>query len=209
MQSGGMTVLEPRTRIQRKNHDAILEAALEVFSKSGFSASTLDKIAAHAGMSKPNLLYYFSSKEAVFQTLMQSLLSIWLAPLKAIDPGAQHPVEELLTYVRRKLQMSAEMPRQSRLFAHEILDGAPRVSSSLSADLKPLVDEKAKLISQWVSQGRLAEVNPHHLIFSIWSLTQHYADFDVQIRAVLGDGHDPIAEAEVHLVEMFRRMLTP
>lgn len=204
-----MSILEPRTRIQRKNHDAILEAALGVFAEAGFAAATLDRIAAAAGMSKPNLLYYFSSKEAVFQTLMRSLLTTWLAPMEAIDAQAADPVEELLTYVRRKLQMSAEMPAQSRLFAHEILDGAPRIAPSLSAELKTLVDDKAQIIAAWVTQGRLAPVDPHHLIFSIWSLTQHYADFDVQVRAVLGAGRDPFAEADAHLETLFRRMLTP
>ena len=47
----------------------------------------------------------------------------------------------------------------------------------------------------------------YHLIFSIWALTQHYADFEVQVRAVLGPGHDPFAEAEIYLENMFRRML--
>ncbi|MGN6765044.1 MAG: TetR family transcriptional regulator C-terminal domain-containing protein, partial [Rhizobiaceae bacterium] len=38
--------------------------------------------------------------------------------------------------------------------------------------------------------GKIATTDPRHLIFSIWATTQHYADFDVQVRAVLGSGHD-------------------
>ena len=53
----------------------------------------------------------------------------------------------------------------------------------------------------------LARVPPHHLIFSIWALTQHYADFDVQVRSVLGDGHDPFAEAGEFLQTLFDRLL--
>ena len=204
-----MSILEPRTRIQRRNHDALLEAALEVFSRYGFTAATLDRIATAAGMSKPNLLYYFSSKDAIFQTLMRSLLTSWLAPLHALDATSDDPVAEILSYVRRKLAMSAEMPRESRLFAHEILDGAPRVADALQTDLKTLVDEKAEVIAGWVAAGKLAPVDPHHLIFSIWSLTQHYADFDVQVRAVLGEARDPFAEAEAHLEALFSRLLTP
>ncbi|MEM1273778.1 MAG: TetR family transcriptional regulator C-terminal domain-containing protein [Pseudomonadota bacterium] len=204
-----MSILEPRTRIQRKNHNAILEAALDVFSQQGFNAATIDRIAAEAGMSKPNLLYYFPSKDAVFETLMASLLKTWLNPLQSVNAKSNDPVEEILRYVNRKLQMSAEMPRQSRLFAHEILDGAPRISNVLRTELKTLVDEKAAVIAAWVDTGRLAPLDPHHLIFSIWSLTQHYADFDVQVRAVLGDGRDPFSEAQTHLETMFRRMLTP
>ncbi|MEM9755847.1 MAG: TetR family transcriptional regulator C-terminal domain-containing protein [Pseudomonadota bacterium] len=204
-----MSIQEPRTRIQRKNHETILEAALEVFARHGFDAATLDKIALEAQMSKPNLLYYFPSKEAVFQTLMARLLTTWLAPLAALDAGAADPVEEILGYVRRKLQMSQEMPRQSRLFAHEILDGAPRIGPALARDLKALVDEKAAVIGAWAQSGRIASVDAHHLIFSIWSLTQHYADFDTQVRAVLGPARDPFAEASAHLDTVFRRVLRP
>ena len=48
---------------------------------------------------------------------------------------------------------------------------------------------------------------PHHLIFSIWALTQHYADFDAQVRAVLGEGHDPYTEAQDFLETLFTRLL--
>ncbi|MBF9032518.1 TetR family transcriptional regulator [Rhodobacterales bacterium HKCCE3408] len=203
-----MTVQEPRTRIQRKNHLAILDAALEVFSRQGFGAATLDQIAAEAGMSKPNLLYYFKSKEAIHLTLLSQLMDIWLDPLREIRADGD-PVEEILGYVRRKLQMSREMPRESRLFAHEIVQGAPHMRPELESVLRPLVDAKATVIGDWAEAGRIAPVDPHHLIFSIWSLTQHYADFDVQVRAVLGDGRDPFAEAEEHLDRLFRRMLAP
>jgi len=118
-------------------------------------------------------------------------------------------LDEVLAYVRRKLELSRSFPRESRLFANEILQGAPRIGPSLNSDLKTLVDEKAAVIRAWSGTGRIAPVDPHHLIFSIWSLTQHYADFDVQVRAVLGPDRDPLDEAEGFLETTFRRLLTP
>lgn len=194
------------TRIQRRNTEAILEAALDVFSSQGFRGSTLDQIAQAAGLSKPNLLYYFPSKEAIHAELLAGLLDTWLAPLRALDPNGD-PQAEIMAYMRRKLEMSREMPRESRLFANEVLQGAPRINEVLSRDLKALVDEKAVTITEWVSQGRLAPVDPYHLIFSIWSLTQHYADFEVQVRAVLGPDRDPFAEAAEFLTLLFGRLL--
>jgi TetR/AcrR family transcriptional regulator len=135
-----------RTRIQQEKRDVILEAALEVFSAHGFRGATIDQIAEAAGMSKPNLLYYF----------------------------------------RRKLEMARDFPRESRLFANEILQGAPRIMPMLEGELKTLVDEKAAIIEGWMRAGKITRTDPHHLIFSIWATTQHYADFDVQVRAVLG-----------------------
>ncbi|MBO6777807.1 MAG: TetR family transcriptional regulator C-terminal domain-containing protein [Marinibacterium sp.] len=195
------------TRIQVKNRAAILEAALEIFSTHGFRGSTVDQIAQAAGLSKPNLLYYFSSKEAIYTALLEQLLDTWLDPLRALAHDGD-PLEEILAYVRRKLQMSRAYPRESRLFANEIVQGAPRIHDALSGELKTLVDAKSNVISSWIDDGRLAPVHPQHLIFSIWSMTQHYADFDVQVRAVLGD-EDPFDGAPEFVETLFRRLLTP
>jgi len=199
---------KPRTRIQEKNSATILEAALDVFSAHGYRGATLDQIADGAGLSKPNLLYYFPSKEAVHAALLGRLLSTWLDPLRDMDPKGD-PLAEILGYVRRKLELSRDFPRESRLFANEILQGAPRIKSVIETDLKALVDEKCAVLTRWMDEGRIARLSPYHLIFSIWSLTQHYADFDVQVRAVLGEGHDPFAEAGEFLETLFSRLLAP
>jgi TetR/AcrR family transcriptional regulator len=199
----------PRTRIQRENRRAILDAALEVFSTHGFRGATLDQIAEVADLSKPNLLYYFPSKEAIHATLLEGLLDTWLEPLRALDPAGE-PREEILTYVRRKLEMSREMPRESRLFANEVLQGAPRLGPLLGTGLRALVEEKAAVLARWMDEGRITRVHPTHLIFSIWALTQHYADFDAQVRAVLGPAEpDPFPEAERFVETVFARLLAP
>ena len=114
------------TRIQKKNRAAILEAALNVFSAHGFRGATVDQIATEAGLSKPNLLYYFPSKEAIHTALLSGLLETWLAPLHDLDEKGD-PLKEILSYIHRKLQMSRELPRESRLFANELVQGAPRI----------------------------------------------------------------------------------
>lgn len=201
-------MLKPRTRIQERNSKAILDAGLEVFSQHGFRGATLDQIAEVSGLSKPNLLYYFPSKDAIYLALLDRMLETWLDPLRHMNPKGD-PVAEVLAYVHRKLDLARDYPRESRLFATEILQGAPRMMAALEGPLKALVDEKSAVLLRWMAEGRIAPVPPIHLIFSIWALTQHYADFDTQIRAVLGEGHDPIAEARDYLTLLFRRLLTP
>ncbi|MBB4123451.1 HTH-type transcriptional regulator RutR [Martelella radicis] len=176
-----------RTRIQEAKEELILEAALDVFSANGFRGATVDQIAEAAGMSKPNVLYYFRSKEAVFTALVARVMDIWLDPLRVFDVD-KDPASEIRSYIRRKLEMARDYPRESRLFANEVLQGAPNTEAFLKGELKDLVDEKAKVIRAWQDAGKLRRVDPYHLIFSIWATTQHYADFDVQVRAVLGEG---------------------
>lgn len=201
----------PRTRIQTEKRELILEAALEIFSQHGFRGATIDQIADAAGMSKPNLLYYFRSKEDIHVTLMQRLLDTWLAPLRELD-GVGDPMTELRSYIRRKLEMARDFPRESRIFANEVLQGAPRILPMIEGELKTLVDEKAGIIEGWMRAGKIVHTDPYHLIFSIWATTQHYADFDVQVRAVLGaqrGGDGRFEDAARFLEQLFLEGLRP
>lgn len=196
-----------KSRIQKKNEAAIMAAGLDVFSQYGFRGSTLDQIAQAAGLSKPNVLYYFASKDAIYVALLSRLLEDWMKPVYAINPAGD-PVEEILSYAKQKLEMSRLYPAESRLFANEIIQGAPQIIDVLSGELHDTMESLAKVIKGWIKKGMIRPVHPYHLFFSIWSMTQHYADFDKQVRAVIGD-EDPFDGAEAHLEDMLRRLLTP
>ena len=196
------------SRKRTETTERILEAALDVFSRYGFRGATLDQISSGAGISKPNLLYYFDSKEAMHRALLTRLLDTWLDPLKTLDPDGE-PIEEIANYVRLKLNMARDYPRESRLFANEIINGAPVIRSALEGELRDLVNDKAALMERWIAEGKIAAVDPRHLIFSIWATTQHYADFSAQIRLVLDRSDDAFDEAAEHLDALFRKMLMP
>jgi TetR/AcrR family transcriptional regulator len=122
------------------------------------------------------------------------------------------PAKEISSYVQRKLGMARDFPRESRLFANELLRGAPHIIDMLTGELKELMDEKTAIISDWMAKGKLIKVDPHHLLFAIWGTTQHYADFDVQVRATLGperDGDARFDEASAMVEQIFVRGLMP
>ncbi|WP_204113061.1 TetR family transcriptional regulator C-terminal domain-containing protein [Shimia biformata] len=202
------TAKKKPSRIQLRNRKRILDAALEVFSQHGYRGATLDQIAEQAGLSKPNILYYFGGKEDIHVTLLNKLMDSWLDPLDHLDPDGS-PLEEILAYVRRKVEMTREFPRESRLFANEILQGAPRMGPHLESGLKPLFDEKCALIRNWMDDGRLAQSDPRHLIFSIWATTQHYADFDAQVGVLMAGETGVVDGAADFLEKMYRKLLTP
>lgn len=171
-------------RIQERE-EAILDAALGLFSRLGLQGTSLDQIAEAAEISRTNIFYYFASKEEIYQGVLQRLLEEWLSPLEAFGLESD-PVESIKSYIRRKVEFSRKNPEASRLFCLEIVQGAPLVKQELRTSLKRLVDAKAAVISRWIEDGKLAPVDPHHLIFTIWATTQHYADFAAQIEAVVG-----------------------
>jgi TetR/AcrR family transcriptional regulator len=174
-----------RSRAVAAKRTAILTAALALFSQFGVHGTSLDKVAEGADVSKTNLLYYFPSKEALYIAVLKDILDVWLAPLRALRED-QQPLVAIRDYIRLKLEVSRDHPQASRLFCMEMLQGAPLLKGELEGDLKGLVDEKSAVIEGWINQGKLAAVEPHHLIFMLWATTQHYADFSTQIEAVTG-----------------------
>ena len=200
-----------KTRIQARNEARILDAAQEVFAERGFRGATVDAIAAKAGMSKPNLHYYFKRKSDLYVAVLRRTLDIWLEPFAELDPEGD-PEVELRRYIARKLDMSRLYPDASRVFANEMLQGAPQLRGYLAGELRELVDRKAEVIRHWIARGVLSEVDPHHLVFLIWAATQHYADFDPQVRAVLGKrklGEQDFADIEESLCRIIFRGLLP
>jgi TetR/AcrR family transcriptional regulator len=174
-----------KTRIQQRREALVLDCALDVFANYGFHGATIDQIAAKADLSKPNVLYYFKSKEHIYLALLQRTLEGWLDPFIAINPAGD-PITELEAYVASKMDLSFDSPLPSRLFAIEVLTGAAQMQEGMRTTLRDIVDEKAGVLQAWMDQGKLKPVDPHHLIFSIWSVTQHYADFAIQIECLLG-----------------------
>ena len=174
-----------RSQAVNAKKQAILTAALNTFSQYGIHGTRLEQVAEQAGVSKTNLLYYFPSKEALYVAVMQHILDIWLAPLKAFREDLA-PLVAIKEYIRLKLEVSRDYPQASKLFCLEMLQGAPLVMDELTGDLKTLVADKSAIIAAWVNAGKLAPIDPHHLIFMIWATTQHYADFATQVEAVTG-----------------------
>jgi len=173
-----------RTRIQAENEQKILDGALEVFSRYGYRGATVDQIAEASGMSKPNLLYYFRRKHDIYVAVLRRTLEMWLQPLEEIRESGD-PAEELTRYIKKKLEFSRTNPQESRLFASEIIQGAPQLHPVLARQVHDLVARKAAVLKAWADAGRIVDIDPRHLIFMIWATTQHYADFEAQIEAVL------------------------
>ena len=172
-------------QIRQANEALILQAAERVFASKGFTGATMAEVAAGSGLPKANLHYYFGSKESLYRAVLAHTLHDWLGTIDGITADAD-PRTALEAYIRAKMALSVRRPDASRVFANELLHGAPVLGDMLRTELRASVRAKARVLDGWVSAGRLAPVDTTHLFFTIWAATQTYADFDVQVRAVLG-----------------------
>ncbi len=194
-------------QIRQSNEALILEAAERVFAGAGFGGATMAAIADSAGLPKANLHYYFGSKQELYRAVLAHTLQDWLEPTHGIVPEAD-PRTAIERYIRDKMALSARRPHASKVFANELLHGAPVVRNLLTTELRALVRDKAAVIDGWIAAGKVAPVDSVHLFFTIWAATQTYADFDVQVCAVLGRvelGAKDYQRATEHVVSLLLR----
>ncbi|AVZ87050.1 TetR/AcrR family transcriptional regulator [Acinetobacter sp. WCHA45] len=176
--------MEQKKSTQKRNQ--LLNAALDVFSVYGFSGASLDEIAQLANMHKSNIFYYYENKESLYVEVLTTVLQKWLAPLQTLESELE-PTEAITHYLIQKIEISKDQPKASRLFALEIIQGAPHILPILKGPLKKLFKRKTKVIQTWQEQGKLsAEIDPELLILNIWAITQNYADFSTQMEMVTG-----------------------
>ena len=174
-----------RSRNRANNEQAILNAAEYIFAHKGYNGATIEGIAEHAGFSKQNLLYYYASKEVIYQAVLKRILDLWLEKLNLFNQQGEDPATMLSNYIRGKLEISQSNPTGSKVFANEIINGAPHIKEYLSENLLPTLEEDVALVKQWIADRKIDDIDPYHLFFVIWASTQTYADFSTQIQLAL------------------------
>ena len=172
-------------RIRQQNEAKIIMAAEIEFAQNGYKGTSLNAIADRAALPKSNILYYFKSKFGLYGALLADILEMWNQAFSDASIDSD-PAETLYRYIEAKVAYSYSHPLASRIFAMEIIQGAPHLEEFLAKDLKKWLDDRANVIQSWIDAGKMKQVNPHHLIFLIWGSTQHYADFSTQVCWALG-----------------------
>ena len=171
-------------KIRAQSQLKILDAAQKEFILQGYKGATVQSIADRAGLPKANILYYFKNKENIYQAVLERTLDMWDEGIGDIDP-ADGPKAAIEKFIAAKVKMSFNHPGSSKIYAMEIIQGAQHLKEFARTYLRQWVRAKAKLFQQWIDSGEMANVDPVHLIFLIWSSTQHYADFESQILTIM------------------------
>lgn len=170
--------------IRKKNKALILNAAKKEFVTFGFKGASVKRIAERANIPRANIHYYFANKMELYQALLSHIVSIWNSKFDSLSID-DDPKTALSAYIRSKVMYSRDDPDASRIFASEIIHGAPVLNDYLTSDFKIWVQTKVDVIQFWIQQKLIDDINPYHLLFLIWGATQHYADFNVQVLAAM------------------------
>jgi TetR/AcrR family transcriptional regulator len=202
-----------RRVINRDRLEADIAAeAVRVFAESGYEGASVATIAENVGLSKQNLMYYFPTKQALYQRVLDDVLDEWLARMANIAEPDGEPAEVLRAYIKAKLDFSREHPWGSRVYAMEVISGAPLYGGQIRERVVPLVRKDIEVFERWIAEGRIAPINATHLLFAIWAMTQSYADFAAQMQLVLGAGQltdADFADAEETITRLVIASLMP
>ena len=161
--------------IREENERVILAAAEAVFAEHGFGGATMAAIAARAGVPKPNVHYYFPTKERLYRAVVERVLIAWLDAASSFDTS-DDPAEALTSYIGAKMDLARTMPLGSRIWASEIMRGAPVIQDFLDTTLTQWVRSREHVVRRWIAEGKLKPIEPKFLFYMIWATTQHYAN---------------------------------
>ncbi len=191
-----------RGKIRDKNLEIILDAARDEFVLKGYNGASIQAIADKAGIAKANVHYYFKRKSNLYVAVLDEIIQLWNDYFDDIHVE-DDPAEVLDHFIRQKVELAISHPKSSKLFAMEIIQGAPLLKDYMRNKMRPFVRKKSEVIEQWIHQGKMREIDPAQLIFLIWSSTQHYADFDAQVLTIMNR-----AEYEPEMIEQISDFLS-
>lgn len=182
-----------KAHIRAENERLILEAGERIFAQHGFRGATMQMIADQAGLPKANLHYYFDSKEKLYRCVVEKIFEIWLQAASSFE-NSDEPKEALKLYIYEKMQISRRHPYGSKVWANEVMQGAPIIQDFLETQLRSWTDGRIESIQAWIAAGKIRPVEPRWVMYMIWATTQHYADFGHQIETLNADA--PLSEAQ-------------
>ncbi|MFT5707556.1 MAG: TetR/AcrR family transcriptional regulator [Oceanospirillaceae bacterium] len=169
------------TRIRERKKNIILNAACEEFANHGYAGTKIVDIAASINLPKANIYYYFQSKEVLYRHVLNSFIQPLLMATQPFDQY-DHPAAALTDFIKLKIEISKNHPFASKVFANEILHGAPHLPDDIVEKLVQQTNSSSAKLQQWIDKKLMDDINPLHLLFTLWASTQTYADFNWQIK---------------------------
>lgn len=197
---------------ERSTRQQTLDAARDCFAVTGYSATSLNDIAAEVGIRRQSVLHYFHSKEALYQEVFEQLLSDWferLADSIASPARGLAKVEQVLT---AGFGFFADNPTYVTLMRREAIDGGSHLGIDLAGVLRPMFDEAVRYLEREMDAGVFRQQDAAQLLLTGYGALLSYFSDAPFLEGLLDES--PLAEGALdrrreHIIEFFRSALDP
>jgi TetR/AcrR family transcriptional regulator len=148
--------------------DRILDAALVSFGTRGYEATSLDALADGLGMRKQSILYWFPSKDALLEALIDRSAAELAEALEASLARAAGGWDRIEAVVRSVFRLAARRPELLGL-VREVGRLGPPAATRLILALDPLVNRASAFLEAEMDAGALRRHEPRLLLLAIYS----------------------------------------
>lgn len=166
------TRIKRRKEVNTSTEEKIKEAARKVFIKKGYAAARTRDIAEEAGINLALLNYYFRSKEKLFEIVMLEKLLHFAEGIKDILNDKQTTLEQKIeTLVNNYISMLMQQPDLPLFVLHELRTNSKKIAMEI--DRKTFINKSyfMQQVKEAIKNGKIAAVNPLHLLMNIIGLT--------------------------------------
>lgn len=201
----------PRTRHPSpRKHEAILLAAIEAFADNGFAATSMDSIAAVAGVSKQTVYHHFGNKGALFEAVIGRLSAMISLPLVDGHARDRTPLETLTTLGRHTLEFL--LCPQALTFTRLMVAEAPKfdgLTDTILSGMETTIQVLARYLVEETARGRLAIDEPRRATLMFFGMLLS----EYRFHGLLGlEIELPQAEMDAHaraVAQAFVKAFTP
>jgi AcrR family transcriptional regulator len=203
-------VTDPGDKPPRPTRDLIIDEAIACFAERGYDGTSLNDIAAGVGIRRPSLLHHFPSKETLYGSVFEQILSDWLERVGQAVEMDGTGWEKVELVLRAGFALFEDNPDYVRMMRREALDGGVRLGIDLASVLKPLFAAAAEYLDRMMDEGVLKRHDSRHLLITGYGAILTYFSDAPFITDLLD--HQALTEANISehreaVIELFRSAL--
>jgi AcrR family transcriptional regulator len=161
-----ISVSRKRTAIEEE----VLRVAADKFGKQGYQATTLDEIAAEAGISRAAFYLYFPSKEELLRRMYNQVISTAQAAIEQIVVEDLPVPEKLRRIIRHQVRYMATNIPLSQVFFSEIFSLSPELGRSVKLANRAFGAVIERVVSEGVQKGELTPVHPKRFTYALMGM---------------------------------------
>jgi TetR/AcrR family transcriptional regulator len=184
--------------------------AIRQFGRKGYDGTSLESVASACGVRKQTLLYYFPTKNALFDACLVEVSARVAAELTEALAAEEEPSRKAETVIRTLFRLAEEWPVFPQ-FAREAGRMGPEVIQRFAEGLEPLRLRAIGFLRTAMDEGRIRKQDPALLLFTLYTAVVGSITEAGVLRAVVGEDRSRMAlrRREEEVLSFVRNALSP